>query len=266
MRKLSRLLLVPLALPVTMLTGCQTWGPTWSELTGQRYNVTDLNRRPGDHRPRRRPGRRSLDPQPDPGRAGQAPPGRAGAGAGLGRRAAAARDDAQRRAVQALLRQRAVRATRSRAGLDAGGRLRRADRAAADDAGGEVTQSRRASGSVTERRRQPLLAVESLRVEFPDAPRARWWRCTTCPSTSRPARCSAWWANPAPASRSPARRSSASSIRPGASPAGEIRLDGRRIDNLPYEAMRTRARPRDRRDLPGPAHLAQSAVHGRAAS
>lgn len=46
MRKISWLtLLVPLAMPV-VLTGCATWGPTWSELTGQRFNVTIANRRP----------------------------------------------------------------------------------------------------------------------------------------------------------------------------------------------------------------------------
>lgn len=26
------------------LAGCQTWGPAWSEVSGARYNVTDLNR------------------------------------------------------------------------------------------------------------------------------------------------------------------------------------------------------------------------------
>lgn len=45
MRKLG-LGLVPVLLVPTMLSGCQTWGPTWSELTGQRYNVTITNRRP----------------------------------------------------------------------------------------------------------------------------------------------------------------------------------------------------------------------------
>jgi len=45
MRKLSWLM-VPAVLAPTFLTGCQTWGPTWSELTGQRYNVTIPNRRP----------------------------------------------------------------------------------------------------------------------------------------------------------------------------------------------------------------------------
>jgi hypothetical protein len=28
------------------LAGCQTWGPTWSELSGSRYTVTDFNRFP----------------------------------------------------------------------------------------------------------------------------------------------------------------------------------------------------------------------------
>lgn len=45
MRKLLLLMVPALAAP-TMLTGCQTWGPTWSELTGQRYNMTITNRRP----------------------------------------------------------------------------------------------------------------------------------------------------------------------------------------------------------------------------
>jgi hypothetical protein len=27
-------------------SGCQTWGPTWSEISGARYNVTIMNRRP----------------------------------------------------------------------------------------------------------------------------------------------------------------------------------------------------------------------------
>ena len=26
------------------LAGCQTWGPTWSEVSGSRYTVTDFNR------------------------------------------------------------------------------------------------------------------------------------------------------------------------------------------------------------------------------
>jgi len=45
MNKLT-LLMVPAMLAPTLLTGCQTWGPTWSEITGARYNVTIVNRRP----------------------------------------------------------------------------------------------------------------------------------------------------------------------------------------------------------------------------
>ena len=45
MRKLL-ILAVPALLAPAVLTGCQTWGPTWSELTGARYNVTIPNRRP----------------------------------------------------------------------------------------------------------------------------------------------------------------------------------------------------------------------------
>ena len=40
---MRRLLL--LALPA-VLTGCQTWGPTWSEVTGVRFTFTQLNRTP----------------------------------------------------------------------------------------------------------------------------------------------------------------------------------------------------------------------------
>jgi hypothetical protein len=45
MRK-GMLLTVPALVVPMFLTGCQTWGPTWSELSGQRYNVTIPNRRP----------------------------------------------------------------------------------------------------------------------------------------------------------------------------------------------------------------------------
>ncbi len=33
-------------LPLLGVAGCATYGPTWSELTGERYNVTIMNRRP----------------------------------------------------------------------------------------------------------------------------------------------------------------------------------------------------------------------------
>ncbi len=45
MRK-SLLLLIPAVVAPMFLEGCQTWGPTWSEVTGQRFNVTIPNRRP----------------------------------------------------------------------------------------------------------------------------------------------------------------------------------------------------------------------------
>jgi hypothetical protein len=45
MRKTYPLLILAIAAPL-LLDGCQTWGPTWSEVTGQRYNVTIVNRRP----------------------------------------------------------------------------------------------------------------------------------------------------------------------------------------------------------------------------
>ena len=45
MRK-SLLLLIPAVVAPLFLEGCQTWGPTWSEVTGQRFNVTIANRRP----------------------------------------------------------------------------------------------------------------------------------------------------------------------------------------------------------------------------
>jgi hypothetical protein len=28
---------------VLMITGCQTWGPTWSEVSGRRYNLVEMN-------------------------------------------------------------------------------------------------------------------------------------------------------------------------------------------------------------------------------
>jgi hypothetical protein len=40
------LLAVTLAALPLLLDGCQTWGPTWSEVTGNRFNVTVVNRRP----------------------------------------------------------------------------------------------------------------------------------------------------------------------------------------------------------------------------
>ena len=72
---------------------------------------------------------------------------------------------------------------------------------------------------------------------------ARCVRSTTSPSTSRRARCSAWSANPAPASRSPAPPSSACSSRPAASPAGRSCSTGERIDNLPPRADAPHPRP-----------------------
>ena len=41
----NRLMLV-LALTATVLTGCQTWGPTWSEVTGRRFHVATMNTSP----------------------------------------------------------------------------------------------------------------------------------------------------------------------------------------------------------------------------
>ena len=193
MRKLS-LLLVPAVLAPTLLTGCQTWGPTWSELTGQRYNVTIVNRRPAIID---RVDDQGAFPEsePDQGRAGRAPAGRPGSGAGLGRRPAAARDDAQRRAVQALLHQRAVR-EHDHAGMDAGRRLRRADR--------RLPSCRRA-----EDRGEVMPRAATARRCSPSRDCASSFRrgagrsspCTTSRSRSRPARCWAWSASPAPASR-----------------------------------------------------------------
>ena len=36
-------ILVPLGVAL-IISGCQTWGPTWSEVSGTRYNRTELNR------------------------------------------------------------------------------------------------------------------------------------------------------------------------------------------------------------------------------
>jgi len=43
----KRLAVLSLAVLASLAeTGCATWGPTWSEISGARYNVTTLNRRP----------------------------------------------------------------------------------------------------------------------------------------------------------------------------------------------------------------------------
>jgi hypothetical protein len=42
---MMRRTLMLLAAPA-VLAGCQTWGPTWSEVTGTRYHRTELNRMP----------------------------------------------------------------------------------------------------------------------------------------------------------------------------------------------------------------------------
>ena len=74
------------ALPlVVLLSGCQTWGPTWSEVTGEKYNRTIMFRQPalieriGDGSPQTRepnikiePGNyrivvQGIAPQPRPG-------------------------------------------------------------------------------------------------------------------------------------------------------------------------------------------------------
>jgi ABC-type glutathione transport system ATPase component len=52
---------------------------------------------------------------------------------------------------------------------------------------------------------------------------------------------------------------------PGRIAGGEILLDGQRIDNLPTRQMR-HPRPAHRRHLPGPADLAEPAVHRRPAA
>jgi hypothetical protein len=31
---------------LAVLAGCQSWGPTWTEISGNRYNTTDYNRYP----------------------------------------------------------------------------------------------------------------------------------------------------------------------------------------------------------------------------
>jgi hypothetical protein len=43
---MRRLTVLTAVLALAGLTGCQTWGPTWSEISGTRYTVTELNRFP----------------------------------------------------------------------------------------------------------------------------------------------------------------------------------------------------------------------------
>jgi hypothetical protein len=42
---MRKALLAGISIPL-LLTGCQTWGPTWSEITGERWHTTIPNRRP----------------------------------------------------------------------------------------------------------------------------------------------------------------------------------------------------------------------------
>ena len=44
MRPPSKLIIA--ALPALLLAGCQTWGPTWSEVSGNRFTRTTLDRGP----------------------------------------------------------------------------------------------------------------------------------------------------------------------------------------------------------------------------
>ena len=83
----------------------------------------------------------------------------------------------------------------------------------------------------------PLLEVRHLRVEFPSR-RGTLLALDDISFSTPPARCSASSASPGPASRSPARPSSACSTRQGALPAARSGCAGQRIDNLPYEQMR----------------------------
>src|SRR3954463_10479042 len=41
-----RIKFISLAAASLLATACQTWGPTWSEVSGDRYSVADPNRRP----------------------------------------------------------------------------------------------------------------------------------------------------------------------------------------------------------------------------
>ena len=45
-RLLARTLPLVSLVPLLAATGCATYGPTWSEISGERFNVTVLNRRP----------------------------------------------------------------------------------------------------------------------------------------------------------------------------------------------------------------------------
>ena len=103
-----------------LLGGCQTWGPTWSEITGNRYTVTTLNRRPAIINQIDDQGSFASNPiKIEPGMhrlvlQGPAPGWQGGAPLQVYMLDAAA--------VQALLHQRSVR-EHDHAGLDAGHRL-----------------------------------------------------------------------------------------------------------------------------------------------
>ena len=46
MSRLKRCVAAGIAPMLAVLAGCQTWGPTWSEVTGARYTAAALDRRP----------------------------------------------------------------------------------------------------------------------------------------------------------------------------------------------------------------------------
>ena len=83
-----------------------------------------------------------------------------------------------------------------------------------------------------------ILEVEHLKVQFP----TRRGTLTAVDDVSllhrARARCSAWSANPAPASRITGMAVIGLLEPPGRIAAGEVRLEGRRIDNLPHEELR----------------------------
>ena len=116
-----------LALTVlALLAGCQTWGPTWSEITGERFNRGD--RATGGRRSSSRStGSGSFADRPDRGRAGHAPD-RAGSAAAAGPAAAPLVIRCSTSSpASATTSTRSSQNTIS-AGLDAGRRLRRGHR------------------------------------------------------------------------------------------------------------------------------------------
>ena len=259
----------------SMLSSCQTWGPTWSEVTGA--TLDDIDRlstaAPAIDRPRRRPER-------VPGYGGiKVEPGRARPGPARRPTSADGRGgtDARRPVMLDV-------APCKRYYINA--QFTTPDRARTGSRSSTTSRPSPAAPQCRQMRRERRAATMTAarRRWRPRRRRAAARRSRICASSFRrgTARCVA--VHDVSFDIAPGEvlgvvgESGAGQVadrRRGHRPhrsAGPHRrraksgLPGRRIDNLPYERDAHDPRPRDRRRVPGSADLAQSAVHGRPAA